>query len=353
MKKHIKRIFLTLIVIIAVAAVGLTVVFHSEIRTLMSLKQMDDHPFYTMTYYGDYGFDDFLKQGAHSDGDIENFITHRLLKGLPIKLNVTEGGCSAFTAVNDNGEHLYGRNFDFTYSPAVLVKTKPKNGYSSISMANLAFAGYTEKYIPKPKTLSSFLTLAAPYLPFDGMNEKGLCVALLAVSEAHPKENSKAVTLNTTTTIRLLLDKAANVEQAEKLLKEYNIYFSGGVNCHYLIEDATGKSVLAEYWDNNVQFVESKENYQVATNFIEYDGLNIGETGTSNYAKNEFERYDIINTSLAKSGGGISADNAMALLKSASQKKTQWSIVYNLKTLSGKVCIANDYSSPYSFDLKS
>ena len=111
--------------------------------------------------------------------------------------------------------------------------------------------------------------------------------------------------------------------------------------------------MLAEDWNNSVQFVESREPYQVATNFIEYHGLNIGETGTANYAKNEFKRYDIIDTGLSERGGTVSLDKAMALLKSANQEKTQWSVVYNLKTLSGKVCVANNYSNPYSFDLKS
>ena len=36
-----------------------------------------------MTYYGDYGFDEFLEVGATSDVDIEAFVTKRLLKGLP------------------------------------------------------------------------------------------------------------------------------------------------------------------------------------------------------------------------------------------------------------------------------
>ncbi len=36
----------------------------------------------------------------------------------------------------------------------------------------------------------------------------------------------------------LVLDKAATVEEAIELLKQYNIYFSGDTGCYYLIADA-------------------------------------------------------------------------------------------------------------------
>jgi len=38
-----------------------------------------------------------------------------LLKGLPINLNLTGAGCTVLIAPNDNGEFIFGRNFDFSY----------------------------------------------------------------------------------------------------------------------------------------------------------------------------------------------------------------------------------------------
>ena len=244
---------------------------------------------FQMTYYGDYGFDDFLKIGAKSDSDIEAFVTKRLLKGLPFDLGITEAGCTAFVVKNEKGEMLYARNFDFPYAPSLQLFTNPDNGYASVSTVNLSFAGYDENNLPHGLSFDSFLTLAAPYLPFDGMNEKGVAMALLAVPKADGPDNPDHVTINTTTAIRLVLDKAANVEEAVELLKNYNIYFSGEINCHYLIADATGKSVIVEYYDNEVQVVEPEGNYQIASNFIAYKGLNIGEGGS------EFERYNRAN----------------------------------------------------------
>lgn len=177
MQRRRKKIFFILtgagiaILLLLIAAAAL---FWNELRTLMSLKKVDDYGMYQMTYYGDYGFDEFLKTGASSDADIEAFVTKRLLKGLPIDLGVTGDGCTAFVSKNEKGEILFGRNFDFLYAQSLQVYTTPNHGYASVSTVNLAFAGYSEGNFPDGLIFQRFLTLAAPFLPFDGMNEKGL-----------------------------------------------------------------------------------------------------------------------------------------------------------------------------------
>ena len=186
---------------------------------LFSLEKIDDYGAYQMTYYGDYGFDEFLEVGALSDKDIEEFVTKRLLKGIPINLGVTGNGCTAFVTKNEKEEVIYGRNFDFLYAPSLQLYTEPKNGYKSVSTVNLSFAGYSENFLPDGSLFDKFLALATPFLPFDGMNENGVAIALLAVPEAEPPYDSTKITLNTTTAIRLVLGNASTVEEAVKLLR--------------------------------------------------------------------------------------------------------------------------------------
>lgn len=310
--------------------------FWNELRSLMSLEKMDDYGMYEMTYYGDYGFDEFLEVGANNDADIEAFVTRRLLKGLPIDLGVTGDGCTAFVVKDENGNVLFGRNFDFTYAPSLQLFTAPDNGYASVSTVNLAFAGYSKDNLPEGSFFDRFLTLAAPFLPFDGMNEKGLAIALLAVPEAQAPYSFDKVTLNTTTTIRLVLDKAATIEEAIELLKQYNIYFSGGIECHYLIADASGHSVIVEYVDQELCVVETEAEYQIASNFIAYDGLNIGEGFT------EFERYDEVKNAIETNGGMLEVSQAVQLLAhvgvfDGDADKLQWSVLYNLTTGNGEI----------------
>ena len=332
-KDSVKRVIRIVLAIIFVIVVAAAIVFRNELGSLASLKRVDDYGMYTMSYSGDYGFDEFLKTGAKSDSDIEAFVVNRLLKGLPIDLNVTGAGCTVFTAENSAGERIFCRNFDFDYAPSLQLRTQPKDGYASISTVNLAFAGYSAESLPSSGIrFKNFLTLAAPFLPFDGMNEKGVAIALLAVPEADGGYDPDKVTLNTTTAIRLVLDKAANVKEAVELLKGYSIYFSGDVDCHYLIADSSGQSVLVEFYDGAMRTVEPEENYQIASNFIAYNGLNIGEGFT------EFERYDKVKDALEGSGDGLSSEEAMALLRTVGvygadgTDKLQWSALYNLST---------------------
>lgn len=326
------------------------ILFWNELRSLMSLEKVDDYGMYQMTYCGDYGFDDFLEVGAGNDADIEAFVTKQLLKGLPIDLGVTGNGCTAFVVKNENGNILFGRNFDFTYAPSLQLYTTPDNGYASVSTINLAFAGYSEDNLPDSSFFNSFLTLAAPFLPFDGMNEKGLAIALLAVPEAQVPYDPDKITLNTTTAIRLVLDKAATVEEAVELLKQYNIYFSGGIACHYLIADASEHSVIVEYVNQELCVVGTETGYQIASNFITYDGLNIGEGFT------EFERYDKVQNAIEANSGILEASQAVQLLANVGvfdddTDKLQWSVLYNLTTGDGAIFANRKTNNLINFQL--
>ena len=348
--KKTKRILLRIAVVIMAFVGILCFMFRHELKTLSTLKEKGVGV-YTMTYDGDYGFDAFLEIGASSDADIEAFVTKRLLKGLPIELNVSDAGCTAFVSRNEEGDIIYARNFDFLYAPFLQVYTNPDNGYVSVSTVNLSFAGYGEGNLPSSGiSFQNFLTLATPFLPFDGMNEKGVCIALLAVPEVWMIDDPDKITLNTTTAIRLVLDKAATIDEAVELLRKYNIYFSGDVTCHFLIADATGKSVIVEYYDNGLQVVESDTDYQIASNFIAYHGLNIGEGYT------EFDRYDAVEKVL-QNNNTVTVEDCEKLLNTVGiydgeTDKLQWSVVYNLTDKTGRRWPYRDPGEAWDFTIK-
>jgi len=343
MKKLVRRLFIPL-GLLAVLMVTVVLLFGKELLTLGSLKQVDSHPLYQMAYHGEYGFSDFLQVGAKNDREIESFIMKKLLKGIDLNLNIASAGCSAFCAWNGQGQRIFARNFDFDPAPALLLEADPFDGCASVSIVNLAFAGYSEDYLPATYTFSSFLTLASPYLPFDGMNEKGVAMALLAVPHAEPPTDAGKVMLNTTTMIRLVLDHAESVEEAIALIKEHTLYFSGGVECHYLVSDVAGDSAIIEFVDNDIKVIRAEGKYQAITNFIVYEGRNEGEGGT------EFKRYDTIVNRLEATGGVLSEQEAMILLADVKiPGKTQWSAVYNLTTGTVQICMGEKFDQVYSF----
>lgn len=78
---------------------------------------------------------------------------------------------------------------------AIIVHTKPNNGYESISTSCLNFLGYDTDW--KPEGLENkYMALAAIYVPLDGINEKGLCVAdLISGDTAVTNQNTEKTDL--------------------------------------------------------------------------------------------------------------------------------------------------------------
>lgn len=112
---------------------------------------------------------------------------------------------------------IMGRNFDYyTGHPALLLFTKPSEGYSSVSMVDISHVGT----LPEP--LKRFGLMASPYIPMDGMNEWGLTVALISVPNSRASHDPNKVTLTHTNVIRLALDYAKTVDEAVQLWERYN-----------------------------------------------------------------------------------------------------------------------------------
>ena len=143
----------------------------NEKKSLQSLRKVDDTPFYVMTYYGDYGFEEFLKTGISERTDrLRNFF------------KVIKDGwkCSCFAAYGDKNNPVFGRNFDWVHRPSMLLFTDPPNGYASVSMIDIFYCGY-ESEVPMSNLENRAGLLEAPYMPFDGMNEMGIAVGTMAV----------------------------------------------------------------------------------------------------------------------------------------------------------------------------
>ena len=112
------------------------------------------------------------------------------------------------------------------------------------------------------------ITLAAPYAPLDGINEKGLAVAVLRIADEPTDQDTGKTDITTTTAIRLMLDKAATVDEAVSLLEQYDMHSSAGSCYHFQLADAAGNSAVVEYIDNEFVVLKADEGYQMATNFL-------------------------------------------------------------------------------------
>jgi hypothetical protein len=301
-----------------------------EEKTLGSLQKVDDHPLYTMHFFGTYdtrqSFSFSLPATASGSGGVS-------------------WGCSLFAALGDDSNMLYGRNFDWEHSPAVLLLTEPPGGYASVSMVDIAYLGFAGDRAVNLADLSLAdrrPLLRAPSLPFDGMNARGLAVGMAAVPAGQMKNDPDKPTIGSLTVIRKILDSAATVDEAVAIFRQFNINMGGGPPLHYLIADRTGRAVLVEFYQGTMQVIPNETPYHQATNFL--------QSSVQNPARQCWRR-DAIAQRLAQTGGRTNAGDAMQLLSDVSQDITQWSIVYGMTAADVTVTMGRQYEKQHRFNL--
>lgn len=297
---------------------------HEEAATLSSLEQVDDYPLYTMRYYGAY---DQMASSAET-------------AALPA------WACSLFAALGDADHKLYGRNFDWEYSPAVLLFTDPPDGYASVSMVDIAYLGFegdkagtvTDLPLSERRAL-----LNAPFLPFDGMNEHGLAVGMAAVPPGNMRPNPNKETIGSLGVMRQMLDHASNVDEAVASLQSYSIDFEGGPPIHYLMADTSGRSVLVEFYQGEMVVIPNETPWHLGTNFLR---ASAGES-----AEGECWRYDKISRRLTEAEGQLTVQDAMELLSEVAQGSTQWSVVYEMSSGDVNVVMGREHDDMHTFSL--
>ena len=164
------------------------------------------------------------------------------------------------------------------------------------------------------------------YSPLDGMNEMGLAVSVNMIQDsADIDQDTEKPDITTTTAVRLLLDQAADVEEALELLKQYDFHASMGMMVHLALADAKGSSVVVEYINNEMIVTQTP----VVTNFYLAEGEKNG-IGTAQ----SHTRFDLLTQALAAQVT-MTEDQVRDALDSVSKDNfdefasTEWSIVMN------------------------
>lgn len=321
---------------------ALLISLFGPLLTVNSLEQLDPYPLYTMQYYGDFGHNMALLEAWDRAG-AQSIVLPELT---PAPAARPARACSLFAALADPANALYGRNFDWDYSPALLLFSDPPDGYASVSMVDIAYLGFQGEQARQvhdlpPEERSSLI--AAPNLPFDGMNERGLAIGMAAVPASSLPDNPTLPTTGSLGIIREVLDHAANVDEALALFEQYNINMEGGPPLHYLVADASGQSALVEFYHGERVVNRNQQPWDMATNFIRASALDNPESMCSRYAR--------ISQTLTAHEGKLTPADAFTLLEAVSQNITQWSIVYGMSTGEISVVMARQYDTVYTVHL--
>lgn len=300
-------------------------------------------------FEGNDGFDEFLARGgADSDSDVAEYLTSNLKdSGISILFGKNPFGCSTLSVAGSDGGYLFGRNFDWNNCNALIVSASPENAYASVSTVNLDFV--QAGGIDISKMPDGVQALVGMYAPLDGMNEKGLAVSVNMIQDsAAINQNTGKTGLTTTTAVRMLLNKAADVDEAVKLLDDYDMHGSMGMMIHFAIADASGKSVVVEYINNQMHVTDTP----VVTNFYLTEGEKYG-IGTSQ----SHERYEIL-ADLISQNKQMSKEDVRDALDRVSKDNfddyasTEWSIVMDQENKELTYYHREDYTKGYSIQIE-
>ena len=391
LSKLLRRIACALAALVIALAVAVFALWHNELATLASFQKLSDRDeahrdgaVYQINFSGDYFFDEFLSQGgASNDAELISFITRSITKGIiPMHIKTSSIACSAFTADTQSGDRVFGRNYDFSATNTAIVYTDPGEGrHASYSTIDLSFLGLdADKDV---ETIGQkFLTLAAPYVPLDGINDAGVACGIFMSYQGEGKgtptdTQTDKPDITSTTLLRLILDYADSVEDAVALAQQYDLHDSASSCFHYMVADSTGRSAILEWvgtdadhdadgaqrqlnvlW-NDTDALSDSADWQVVTNFIKTPGY---YDGTSAEMKG-LDRYEHLTAALRETDGIVAdKDAAMDLLASVgrrtwnnddSNSNTVHSVVYDL-TDKSVLWVGNEHygEEAYTFEFQ-
>lgn len=391
LSKLLRRIACALAALVIALAVAVFALWHNELATLASFQKLSDRDeahrdgaVYQINFSGDYFFDEFLSQGgASNDAELISFITRSITKGIiPMHIKTSSIACSAFTADTQSGDRVFGRNYDFSATNTAIVYTDPGEGrHASYSTIDLSFLGLdADKDV---ETIGQkILTLAAPYVPLDGINDAGVACGIFMSYQGEGKgtptdTQTDRPDLTSTTLLRLILDYADSVEDAVALAQQYDLHDSASSCFHYMVADSTGRSAILEWvgtdadhdadgaqrqlnvlW-NDTDALSDSADWQVVTNFIKTPGY---YDGTSAEMKG-LDRYEHLAAALRETDGIVAdKDAAMDLLASVgrrtwnnddSNSNTVHSVVYDL-TDKSVLWVGNEHygEEAYTFEFQ-
>ena len=273
-----------------------------------------------------------------------------------MKVRVPSFGCSAFTAQTADGKTLMGRNYDFKNdTSALLVYCTPKNGYKSVALAALDNISAND---PLAGLKSKLPCLTAPFICLDGMNEKGVSIAVLTLDSEPTVQQTGKQTIFTTLAIRLVLDRAATTQEAVDLLNSYDMFATSGRDYHFYITDASGDGRVVEYDCDDPARPLVATPIRAITNFYGLYADRVLPNQKNGIYGHGRERYDNIEAVL-NGTDTYTVDTAWNALKASAQNpnpndvtsNTQWSLIYNDTQRTAQFVLRRDWNTVVFYDL--
>ena len=333
----------------------------SRRKSIATIEKLTDYPddynLYSMSIFYNYDLDAVITRGLDDDQSMIDSFVKEALPYMPVHINAPKFGCTTFTmAQSDRGVRM-GRSYDFALdSSAMLVHCAPKNGYKSVATAALdnITANTPEEQFPK-----RLACLLSPFVCLDGMNEKGVSIAVLTLDSEPVHHKTEKPTICTSMAIRLVLDRAATTAEAVELLSSYDMFASSGRDYHFYISDASGDGRIVEYDRDSPERKLVATKSLAATNFyVMHEDKVLPYQKNGHYGHGR-ERYDAVLEVLEEERGNYCDEAAWRALKACAQdptpqditSNTQWSIVYDNTNLKAHIAIRRNWEDVFSYSV--
>ncbi len=313
------------------------------------------------------------------------------------KIGYIDPGCSVFFTHNLEGEPLTCRNYDFAHRVSnddktvtglnIVLHCKPEGKYESIAVADAVWCDESNPLLqkggPDQKEFDPDLLDILPYQCMDGINEKGLYVSVQRVDIKEGDEPSR-FPAGSSMLLRFMLDDCATVEEAIRKTETGIIVPGDWQDCHFMVSDATGRSVVIESRNSEVKVIPSDicTNFYLGSDDME-DSYRSGklreeavkmtdEYLASNYSYgygHGYHRFVTIQGQLECYKDTEKSDYytrmpesaALIILRSVAQNAytnaagtsmTQYSVIYNNEKRTVEVWPFQNYTQSYKFDVK-
>lgn len=294
--------------------------------TLQSIRKVGN--IYTVSYHGDY--EERLRWFSGE---------HLRLAGFN-----APPSCSLFVVRTPAGEPLLGRNLDRRDIP-VLAKFTPPGKYASFCLSPSVEVHLQDVLVAHPTEAqkNSFL-FCLPFYPTDGINEKGLAIAIAGAPIRRNKPSKARLPMFVLLFIRRVLDGCQNVEEAARFAEAVTLYDRAidTISHHFLVTDATGTWLVIDFPDGNLRLTSGEGEPQARTNHFLEGGPSLADTRTS------FSRYAKLKAALSSPTPPASTSEAMALLQKVCDG-TAWSVVYQSRAVQGLLAAGENYGTQYWF----
>lgn len=349
----------------------------SEAGNQSTLTRLDDSGY---LYYMDYEKDYYSPEVMNAMREI-GFI---------------DPGCSVFFTHNEAGEPITCRNYDYPHRVSkedrsltglnIILHCKPEGKYESIAMADAVWIDENNPLLqrggPDQKGFDPGMLDILPYECMDGINEKGLYVSVQRVDIKEGDQPAR-FQAGSSMLLRYMLDDCANVDEAVRKTKTGILVPEDWQNCHFMVSDASGRSVVIESRNSIVSVISSDicTNFYLGSDDMEDYYMNgklreeavkmTDEEMTPDYRYGfghgyhrfvtilgQLERYR--DTMKEEYYTRMPESTALVILQSVAQNPftnasgismTQYSAIYNNEKKTMEVWPFQDYSKSYAFEV--